>query len=111
MNERTRPVDVLRQRAAEAIPSDGAITVLSWNLGYAGLGCNEDFATDGGGNLSAHLKEQRQVVRRRHRRMPVIPNRRHRIGSRTIWSLYSESRGGCEGASRSVSAPRDKGVD
>ncbi len=41
-------VEVGRPGEGGAVPSGEPMTVLSWNVGYAGLGRNEDFFMDGG---------------------------------------------------------------
>ena len=41
-------VEVGRPGEGGAVPSGEPLTVLSWNVGYAGLGKNEDFFMDGG---------------------------------------------------------------
>ena len=43
-------VEVGRPGEGGAVPLNEALTVLSWNVGYAGLGKNEDFFMDGGKN-------------------------------------------------------------
>ena len=44
----TESVEVGRPGEGGAVPAGEVLTVLSWNVGYAGLGRNEDFFMDGG---------------------------------------------------------------
>ena len=44
----TESVEVRRPGEGRAVPVGEALTVLNWNVGYAGLGRNEDFFMDGG---------------------------------------------------------------
>ncbi|MBR5095475.1 MAG: endonuclease, partial [Oscillospiraceae bacterium] len=43
----------LRQDAAKALPQGAALDILSWNIGYAGLGAGSDFFMDGGTHARA----------------------------------------------------------
>ena len=42
-----------RDESAPALPQGESLTVLSWNIGYAGLGSNADFFMDGGENVKS----------------------------------------------------------
>ena len=45
------PIETLtpiRQEASVALPQNADLTILSWNVGYAGLGADSDFIMDGG---------------------------------------------------------------
>ena len=44
----TESVEVGRPGEGGAVPTGDVLTVLNWNVGYAGLGRNEDFFMDGG---------------------------------------------------------------
>ena len=44
----TESVEVGRPGEGGAVPAGEVLTVLNWNVGYAGLGRNEDFFMDGG---------------------------------------------------------------
>ena len=44
----TESVEVGRPGEGVAVPAGEVLTVLNWNVGYAGLGRNEDFFMDGG---------------------------------------------------------------
>ena len=44
----TESVEVGRPGEGGAVPTGEVLTVLNWNVGYAGLGRNEDFFMDGG---------------------------------------------------------------
>lgn len=41
-------LDVSENDRHDIVPSDSALTILTWNIGYAGLGDNMDFFYDGG---------------------------------------------------------------
>ena len=52
------PVEVLRGAVAETpLDSSGELTILSWNVGYAGLGEGADFFMDGGKNVKSSDRE------------------------------------------------------
>ncbi len=55
MNEyMPQPVETLTplsHEAAAALPEGATINILSWNIGYAGLGAGSDFIMDGGKNV------------------------------------------------------------
>ena len=42
------PISVVRQTQAPALDGGAALHLLSWNIGYCGLGANESFVLDGG---------------------------------------------------------------
>ena len=42
-----------QDESAPALPQGESLTVLSWNIGYAGLGSNADFFMDGGENVKS----------------------------------------------------------
>ena len=42
-----------RDESAPALPQGESLTVLSWNIGYSGLGSNADFFMDGGENVKS----------------------------------------------------------
>ena len=42
-----------RDESAPALPQGESLTILSWNIGYAGLGSNADFFMDGGENVKS----------------------------------------------------------
>ena len=48
--EELKPVS---DTATEKIPQNAQLTILSWNIGYAGLGAGSDFVLDGGENMRA----------------------------------------------------------
>ena len=43
----------LSAAAAEKLPQGAELSILSWNIGYAGLGAGSDFVLDGGENMRA----------------------------------------------------------
>ena len=47
-----------RDESAPALPQGESLTVLSWNIGYAGLGSNADFFMDGGENVKSSDRVQ-----------------------------------------------------
>ncbi len=46
-------LEVTRSGGAGAVPAVGELHILSWNIGYAGLGAESDFFMDGGKNARA----------------------------------------------------------
>ena len=44
---------IVRDDTAPSLPQGESVTVLSWNIGYAGLGSNADFFMDGGENVKS----------------------------------------------------------
>ena len=51
------PVGAQGASASEALPQGAELKILSWNIGYAGLGAGSDFVLDGGENMRAADKE------------------------------------------------------
>ena len=51
-------LDVASSQDGALIPSDRELSVMSWNIGYAGLGEDSDFFMDGGTGVQSASKEQ-----------------------------------------------------
>ena len=51
-------LDVVSSEEGALIPSDRELSIMSWNIGYAGLGEDSDFFMDGGTGVQAADKEQ-----------------------------------------------------
>ena len=51
-------LDVASSEDGALIPSDRELSVMSWNIGYAGLGEDSDFFMDGGTGVQSASKEQ-----------------------------------------------------
>ena len=47
-----------RDENSPSLPQGESVTVLSWNIGYAGLGSNADFFMDGGENVKSSDRER-----------------------------------------------------
>lgn len=45
------PLEPLSNQAAAVLPQEASLDLLSWNIGYAGLGAGSDFIMDGGQNV------------------------------------------------------------
>lgn len=50
--------------AADTLPASDTITILSWNIGYAGLGDDMDFFMDGGKSMRTGEERTRENLRR-----------------------------------------------
>ena len=51
-------LDVVSSEEGSLIPSDRELSIMSWNIGYAGLGEDSDFFMDGGTGVQSADKEQ-----------------------------------------------------
>lgn len=51
-------LDVVSSEEGSLIPSDRELSIMSWNIGYAGLGEDSDFFMDGGTSVQSADKEQ-----------------------------------------------------
>ena len=51
-------LDVVSSEEGPLIPSDRELSIMSWNIGYAGLGEDSDFFMDGGTGVQSADKEQ-----------------------------------------------------
>lgn len=47
------PLQPIRQEASSALPQGVPLDLLSWNIGYSGLGAESDFIMDGGQNVKS----------------------------------------------------------
>ena len=56
--EAVEPVAILSSDTVSALDPSEPLTVLNWNIGYAGLGAGSDFFMDGGKNVRAADKAQ-----------------------------------------------------
>jgi len=85
-------IKIDKKTASESRQPGPVITVMNWNIGYAGLGKDSDFVMDGGENL---LPPSREIVEVNVKGINNILQTHKDTGN--LQTRYADYGGGCSG--------------